>query len=204
MLINNAWRKRTDKSVNAAKCNLFARVYYEIRLKTMQIHSLGKYFFVRQELFFLVKYTKELILFVSKEITDSARGMFDRLINHSPSNGKWYAATEGEMQRTVVLKRNLLVWRNIFTIFPLLPLWMSDFHRCRRWGKKTPKYFFRSANPMVEKIFDSQTIGNFVAKYSSCYISQSETLKRTIVDRNYHTNVYISISLKKSNRNYTK
>lgn len=67
-------------------------------------------------------YTNELILFVSKEITDSARGMFDRLINHSPSNGKWYAATEGEMQRTVVLKRNLLVWRNIFTIFPLLPL----------------------------------------------------------------------------------
>lgn len=58
MLINNAWRKRTDKSVNAAKCNLFARVYYEIRLKTMQIHSFGKYFFVRQELFFLVKYTK--------------------------------------------------------------------------------------------------------------------------------------------------
>ena len=26
-------------------------------------------------------------------------------------------------------------------------------------------YFFRSANPKVEQIFDSQTIGNSVAKY---------------------------------------
>lgn len=171
----------------------------------MQIHSFGKYFFYPPGTILPGEiYQRVNIVCFERNNWFGPRNV--RSVNKSqPFEWKMICRNwRGNAKNGGLEKKPFGMAKYFYYFSPVASFWMSDFHRCRRWGKKTPKYFFRSANPMVEKIFDSQTIGNFVAKYSSCYISQSGTLKRTIVDRNYHTNVYISISLKKSNRNYTK
>lgn len=159
--------------------NFFKQLHFSILYNLTTIENINEQFiFNRSKNWFFSATSSFFFARLKSKELKSVRGI--------RSSNEWRGtASEEETQRAMCCD---LLWkevsppleRNIFTIFPVLPLWICQISIGAedRGEKKTPKYFFRSANPNgSNRFFDGQTMAKFLLSCSS----QPRVLPRDII-----------------------